>query len=343
VTTPAWAWGAFAAVAFGALALDLLVLNRRDRELTVMRAGLQSAAWTAVGLGFGAALRLGSDADTGQAYLAGYLVERSLSLDNMFVFAVILTAFAIAPRHQHRVLTFGVIGALVLRAAVLFAGAALLDAFHAVTYVFAALLLAAAAGMLRRRADRPAGMTWMRRAGRVLPATDRAHGQRFVVREAGRLVATPLLAAVIAIEAADVMFAVDSVPAILAITTDTFVLYTSNAFAVLGMRPLYFLLTRAAGQLRYLQPGLAVILVSVAVKLLIADIYPVPVWASPALIAAVLAVVAASSLRDLSRRNLRHQPAAPEPAAPGRAPGRAPEPAAPGRAPEPAAPGRAPE
>jgi tellurite resistance protein TerC len=307
VTTPAWAWAAFAAVVVGALALDLLVLNRSDRELTVTQAGLQSAGWTVAGLGFGAALWLLSGAEAGQAYLAGYLVERSLSLDNVFVFAVIFAAFAIAPRHQHRVLTFGVIGALVLRAAFLFAGAALLHAVHAVSYVFAALLLAAAASMLRRRSRGPAGARWMRWAGRALPATDRTHGQRFVVREAGRLVATPLLAAVIVIEAADVMFAVDSVPAILAITTDTFVLYASNAFAVLGMRPLYFLLTGAAGHLRYLQPGLAVILVSVAVKLLVADFYPVPVWASPVLIASVLAVIAVMSVRDLRRRG-RRQP-----------------------------------
>jgi tellurite resistance protein TerC len=307
VTTPASGWAAFAAVVIAALALDLLVLNRRDRELTVTRAGLQSAAWTVVGLGFGAALWLAGGADTGQAYLAGYLVERSLSLDNVFVFAVIFAAFAIPPSHQHRVLTFGVTGALVLRAVFLFAGAALLDAFHAVTYVFAALLLAAAASMLRRRGGRPAGTAWMRWAARILPATDRAHGQRFVVRDAGRLVATPLLAALIVVIAADVMFAVDSVPAILAITTDTFVLYTSNALAVLGMRPLYFLLTGAAGHLRYLQPGLAVILVSVAVKLLVADFYPVPVWASPTLIVAVLAVVTVLSLPDLRRRAERRE------------------------------------
>jgi tellurite resistance protein TerC len=305
VTVPGWAWAAFAALVLGMLALELLLLRSRGGEMTLRQAGLQTAAWTAAGLGFGALLWFWRGGATGQAYLAGYLVERSLSLDNVFVFTVILSAFAVPPRHQHRVLMLGIIGALAMRAAFLFAGAALLNAFHAASYVFAALLLAAAVGMLRGGGrSRPPGMSWMRRAGRVLPATQRMHGQRFVVRQAGRLVATPLLAAVIAIEAADVIFAVDSVPAILAITTDIFVLYTSNVFAVLGMRPLYFLLAGATRRLRYLQPGLAVILVAVAVKLLIGDIYPVPVWASPALIAAVLAVVVVMSVRHPRRSGI---------------------------------------
>jgi tellurite resistance protein TerC len=303
VTVPIWAWAAFAAFVVTMLAVDLFVLHRRAREVSVKEAAVWSAVWVAIGLGFGGLLWAWRGGGPAQAYLAGYLIEKSLSLDNIFVFAVIFSAFAIPLRYQHRVLMWGILGALIMRAAFILAGAALLDSFHLVSYLFGAVLLFAAVTMARGRGHiQPRTNRALRWLSRIMPATEELRGQRFLVRERDRVLATPLLFALIVIETTDVIFAVDSIPAILAVTTDTFVVYTSNVFALLGMRALYFLLAGAVGQVRYLQPGLAVILAGVATKLLTADLYELPVWVSPAFIAAVLAAVAALSLRDRRRR-----------------------------------------
>jgi tellurite resistance protein TerC len=309
MSVPAWAWAAFAAFVLAMLALDLLVLHRHAHEVSLKEAGAWSAAWVVIGLGFGALLWAWRGGDTAQAYLAGYLIEKSLSLDNVFVIAVIFASFAIPPRYQHRVLMYGIIGALVMRAAFIAAGVTLLEAFHMIMYVFGAVLLWTAVKMLRGgHRPQPGNNRLLRAARRILPTTGELHGQRFVIRHGGRLLATPLLLALIVVETSDVIFAVDSIPAVLAVTTDTFVVYTSNVFALLGMRALYFLLAGAAARLRYLQPGLAVILAAVAVKLVIGDVYKFPAWASPAFIAAVLAVVIVLSIRDTRRRVPRGRP-----------------------------------
>jgi TerC family integral membrane protein len=266
-------------------------------------AGIWSVIWIGIGLGFGGLLWAWAGGVTAQAYLAGYLIEKSLSVDNLFLFAAIFSALAIPARSQHRVLMLGIIGALVMRAAFIAAGITLIEAIHPVIYVFGAVLLVAAFNMLRPAAhDAPGRPRVLRVLQRVLPVTDRLQGQRFITRQGGggkgRLLATPLLLALIVIETADVIFAVDSIPAILAVTTDPFVVYTSNVFALLGMRALYFLLAGAATRLRYLRPGLAVILGAVAVKLLLADVVEFPAWSAPAFITAVLAVVAVLSLRS---------------------------------------------
>jgi tellurite resistance protein TerC len=311
VSVPVWAWAAFAVFVIAMLALDLFVLHRRAQEVSLREAALWTAVWLAIGLGFGGLLWAWAGGDTAQAYLAGYLIEKSLSLDNVFVFAVIFSAFAIPARYQHRVLMFGIIGALIMRAAFIVAGVTLLEAFHPVIYLFGAVLLYAAVRMLRgEQHARPERSRALRAVRRVLPATDHLHGQRFVVRDGGRLLATPLLVTLIVVEVTDLIFAVDSIPAVLAVTTDTFVVYTSNVFAVLGMRALYFLLAGAASRFRYLRPGLAIILAAVAVKLLTADLYEVPSWVSPAFIAAVLAAVAVLSIRDRRRERDRDHRAA---------------------------------
>jgi len=284
------------------LALDLFVLHRKAHEVSLKEAAIWSAIWVALGLGFAGILWAWRGSDTAQTYLAGYLIEKSLSLDNVFVLAVIFAALAIPQRYQHRVLMFGIIGALIMRAAFIVGGAALLDHFHLVSYLFGAIPLFAAVKMARGGEHiQPRRNRAVRALSRVLPATGELRGQRFLVRDRGRVLATPLLLALIVVETSDIIFAIDSIPAILAVTTDTFVVYTSNVFALLGMRALYFLLVRAAGQFRYLQPGLAVILAGIAAKMLTADLYEVPAWASPAFIVVVLAVVAALSIRD-SRR-----------------------------------------
>ena len=234
------------------------------------------------------------------------------------MFAAIFSAFAIPARYQHRVLMFGIIGALLMRAGFIAAGITLLEAIHPVIYVFGAVLLLAAVNMLRGGTHAPPEQSRvLRLLRRRLPVTDRLHGQRFLYRDdshgkdRGRLLVTPLLLALVVVETTDVIFAVDSIPAILAVTTDPFVVYTSNVFALLGMRALYFLLAGAAGRLRYLRPGLAVILGGVAVKLLLADVWEFPAWSAPAFITVVLAVAAAASARDNRRTRRSSAEAAP--------------------------------
>jgi tellurite resistance protein TerC len=297
LTVPIWAWAMFLAFVIAMLALDILVLHRRAHEVSLREAGLWSAVWIILGLGFGGLVWAWAGGGTAQAYVAGYLIEKSLSVDNIFLFAAIFSAFAIPARYQHRVLMFGIIGALLLRAGFIAAGITLLEAIHPVIYVFGAVLLLAAFNMLRGAAHTaPEQSRTLRLLRRWLPVTDQLHGQRFLSRDSGRLLGTPLLFALVAVETTDVIFAVDSIPAILAVTTDPFVVYTSNVFALLGMRALYFLLAGAAARLRYLRPGLAVILGAVAVKLLLADVWEFPAWSAPAFITAVLAVVTAASL-----------------------------------------------
>ena len=305
MSVPLWAWGLFLAFVIAMLALDVFVLHRRAQEVSLREAATWSAVWIVIGLGFGGVVWAWAGGETAQAYLAGYLIEKSLSVDNIFLFAAIFAAFAIPARYQHRVLMFGIIGALLMRAGFIAAGISLLDAIHPVIYVFGVVLLVSAVNMLRGGTHAaPEDSRVLRLLRRRLPVSDRLHGQRFVVRDAGRLLATPLLLALLVIETTDVIFAVDSIPAILAVTTDPFVVYTSNVFALLGMRALYFLIAGAAARLRYLRPGLAVILAGVAVKPLLADVWEFPAWSAPAFIAAVLAVVALASLRDNRRRLL---------------------------------------
>jgi tellurite resistance protein TerC len=187
MSVPAWAWAAFIAFVLAMLALDLLVLHRRAREVSLAEAGIWSAAWLAVGLGFGGLLWLWRGGGTAQAYLAGYLMEKSLSLDNLFVFVLIFSAFAIPPRYQHRVLMLGIFGTLILRAVFIVAGLALLETLHAAVYVFGAVLLYAAAKMARGGSHpRPQRNPALRAIRRVLPATGRLHGQRFLIRDRGR-------------------------------------------------------------------------------------------------------------------------------------------------------------
>ena len=313
MTVPVWAWVAFLAFVVAMLALDLLVLHRRAHEVSLREAGAWSAVWISVGLGFGGVLWAWAGLGAAQAYLAGYLIEQSLSVDNVFVFTAIFAAFAIPPRYQHRVLMLGILGALLMRGAFIAAGITLLEAIHPVIYVFGVILLVAAYNMLRGEDyTAPKDPRVLRILRRFLPVTDQLHGQRFIVRDdsldggrkRGRLLATPLLVVLVVAETADVIFAVDSIPAVLAVTTDPFIVYTSNLFALLGMRSLYFLLAGATARLRYLQPGLAVILAAVAVKLLLADVVEIPVWSAPAFIIVVLAVVTAASLHDDRRRRL---------------------------------------
>ena len=274
------------------LALDLFVLHRGAREVSLGEAALWSAMWVALALGFGGLLLLWQGGATAEAYLAGDLIEKSLSVDNIFVFALIFSMFGIPLRYQHRVLMCGVIGALVMRAAFIASGAALLETFHLTIYLFGALLIYTAVRVLRH------GGTQIRSGPEPGAAPDPAGHSRAPTR-CTVTSSSPAPAAggwpprcspcSILIESTDVLFAIDSIPAIFAVTRDTFIVFTSNIFALLGMRALYFLLAGAAQRFVYLQTGLAIILAGVGVKLLLTDVYQIPTWASLLFILTVLA------------------------------------------------------
>ena len=304
MSVPLWAWAAFIVFVLAMLALDLFVLHRGAREVSLGEAALWSAVWMALALCFGGLLFLWQGGGTAEAYLAGYLIEKSLSVDNIFVFALIFSMFGIPLRYQHRVLMCGVIGALVMRAAFIAGGAALLEAFHITIYLFGALLIYTAVRVLRHGGTQihPDKNPVLRLIRRVIPATSELHSHKFFTRAGGKWLATPLLGVLILIESTDVLFAIDSIPAIFAVTRDTFIVFTSNIFALLGMRALYFLLAGAAQRFIYLQTGLGIILAGVGAKLLLTDVYHVPTWASLVFILMVLAGTFGLSWRATRRR-----------------------------------------
>ena len=294
---PILAWVAVFAVIVAMIFVDLLVFNRRAHEITAREAAIWTTVWITLGLGFAGIVAWHWGANLAGQYLAGYLLEKSLAVDNLFVFAVIFAAFGIPLRHQHRVLFWGVMGALLLRAGFIAGGVALLDRFHWAMYAFGALLLFTAwRTWVHRERDPDDSSPFLESMRRRLPMTSRIHGQHFFVRDHGKLMATPLLAALIAVDIADVVFAVDSIPAILAVTREPFLVYTSNAFAILGLRAMYFFLAIMIRRFEYLNVGLVGILAFVGIKMLIVDFVEIPIWASLSvivlmLVAAVLASV----------------------------------------------------
>jgi tellurite resistance protein TerC len=295
--TPLWAWLATVGLLLALLALDL-VANRNIGEPSTGRALIASGGWIAASIAFGVALGVAQGSVVAQQYFAGYVLEKALSIDNVFVFVVLFGALAVPLRYQHRVLYYGVVGALALRAAFIAAGAALLDQFSWILYVFGAVLLVAGLRMLRPGGEvDPQRNFALRAVRRVLPVTDSFRGDRFIVKERGRLWATPLLVALVAIESTDVVFATDSIPAVFGVTQDPFVVFTSNAFAVLGLRSLYFVFARAADRYEYLRYGLAFLLVFIGIKFLVAPVVHVSVAVSLAVIVGVLGVSILASLR----------------------------------------------
>jgi tellurite resistance protein TerC len=296
---PVWAWAAVAAVIAAMLLLDLFVFHRNAHEVSMREAAVSSAVWVALGVAFGGVIWAWAGGDRAGEYYAGYLIEKSLSVDNIFVFALLFSFFAVPAAYQHRLLFWGVLGALVFRAIFIAAGAALLENFHWVIYVFGAFLVWTGVKMARHgdQEVHPERNPMLRLLRRVMPVTDSYEGTRFFVRRAGRTLATPLFAVLVAIETTDVLFAVDSIPAIFAVTDEPFLVFTSNAFAILGLRALYFLLAGMIDRFVYLKYGLAAILVFVGVKMLVVDVWHVPIALSLAVIAAVLALSVALSLR----------------------------------------------
>ena len=294
-----WLWLAVLGLIVGMLALDLFA-HRRAHVIAIREAAVWSAVWVALGVAFGAWVWWAHGAEFGQQYFAGYLIEKSLAVDNVFVWAIIFTFFAVPRAYQHRVLFFGVLGALVFRGAFIAGGSVLIASFGWVLYLFAAFLLWTGYRMIRQRNEHldPEKSRALRLFRRYVPMTDAYHGQRFVIRRDGLLLATPLLAVLVLVEVTDVIFAVDSIPAIFAITDESFLVFTANAFAILGLRAMYFLLADLIHRFVYLKTGLALVLIWVGVKMTLkVDLFYVPTSVSLAVISLIISVSIAASLR----------------------------------------------
>ncbi len=288
------------------LALDLGVFHRKAHAVSLKEAAAWSAVWVALALAFNAAVWWLRGPEPAVQFLAGYLIEKSLSIDNIFVFALIFGYFAVPSEYQHRVLFWGILGALGMRAGFILGGAALLDRFHWVIYLFGAFLILTGIKMALHRGGElhPERNPVLRLAQRWIPVTSGYRQAHLFVREGGRWLATPLFLVLLMIESTDLLFAVDSIPAIFAVTDDPFLVYTSNVFAILGLRSLYFLLAGVMGKFVYLKLGLSAVLVFVGVKMTVAEIYKVPALVSLLVIAAVLAAAVGASLWK-SRREER--------------------------------------
>ncbi|WP_232288469.1 TerC family protein [Anaeromyxobacter sp. K] len=286
------------------LALDLGVFHRKAHVIRVREALGWSVVWVTLALGFNALVWWQFGADRGLEFLTGYLIEKSLAVDNIFVFVIIFSALGVPPIYQHRVLFWGILSALVLRAGMIFAGTALLARFHWTIYLFGALLVATGVKLFlgRNEAPDPTGGRLMRLVRRVIPSTHALQGGHFVTIENGRRVATPLLLALVLVEISDVVFAVDSIPAIFAVTLDPFIVFTSNIFAILGLRSMFFLLAGMVERFSGLKTGLSAVLVYVGLKMLAMDWVKVPPALSLAVVAALLvAPVLFGAWRDRAR------------------------------------------
>ncbi len=309
----AWQWGALTGTIVVLLVADLLLVHRTAHEITVREALIESGVWIAISIVFGLLVGVWFGWPASGEYFGGYLIEKSLSVDNVFVWAVIFSYFRIPAKFQFRVLFWGVFGALVLRAIFIFAGVALLERFSWLLYVFGALLLFTAYRLLKDANHEmdPGDNPVMKAVRRFIPSTPDLDGQKMFTRVNGKMLATPLFAVLILIELTDVIFAVDSVPAILAISREPFIVFSANAFAILGLRALYFALAGMKDRFRYLDEGLAGILVFVGLKMLLLEVYHVPTAASLGIIASILTIAIVTSLRA-DRREHAGEPVVPD-------------------------------
>lgn len=291
-------WTAFIAFVFAMLALDLGVLHRRPHEVSLKESALWSAVWVALSLAFNVGVYVWFGADRALEFFTAYLLEKALSVDNLFVFVVVFSAFAIPPLYQHRVLFWGVLGALVMRAVFIFAGAAFLQRFHWAIYVFGSILAITGVRLLLQRDQdsHPENSPLIRWLKRVLPVAHEDSGGKFFLIKDGKRFVTPLLLALVAVEVTDLIFAVDSIPAVFAVTTDPFIVFTSNIFAILGLRSLYFLLAGVITKFVYLKVGLSFVLIFVGAKMLLMGVYKLPILVSLGVIVAILGVSIVASL-----------------------------------------------
>ncbi|MBA3832311.1 MAG: TerC family protein [Chthoniobacterales bacterium] len=286
-----WFWVAFHVGVFVALAIDLLSF-RGPHTITLRSAVRRSLIWIALSLAFNVLVWRWQGADQGIDFFTGYLIEYSLSVDNIFVFVLIFAYFQVPPQYEHRVLIWGIVGALVMRGIMILIGVTLVARFHFVLYIFGAFLVVTGVRMLFARSEQLdlENNFILRSARRMLPLTNEYHGSKFIVRKGTSICLTPLAFVLIVIDVMDLIFAVDSIPAVLAITQDTFIIYTSNICAILGLRSLYFLLANLVSRFVYLRIGLAVILFFVGAKMIAARWMHIPNWISLAVIVVVLTI-----------------------------------------------------
>jgi TerC family integral membrane protein len=291
-------WLAFNAGVVLLLLLDLAVLQRGDKELSIRQAAAISAGWVAIALVFAAGLFLVSGSGAGTAFLTGYAIELSLSVDNIFVFVLIFAYFAVPELYQRRVLFWGILGVLALRGLFIGAGTVLFENVHWVIYPFGALLVISAVRMaLQGEQEIVIERNFaVRTFRRLVPTTTGFEGSRFFVRRQGRILATPLFLILLVVDLTDVLFALDSVPAVFSVTHDPFIVYTSNIAATLGLRSIYFLLRGSVDRFRLMKPGLAAVLAFVGVKMLLSDVFEIPILVSLAVIGAIIGLAVALSL-----------------------------------------------
>ena len=300
IGTPAL-WIGFLAFVFAMLAVDLGVFHRQSHAVSAREALAWSLVWVGLALAFNGAIYYWFGPARALEFLTGYLIEKALSVDNLFVFVVIFSYFSVSSAQQHRVLFWGILGALLMRAVFIVAGGALLQAFHWTIYLFGGLLLVTGVKLLRQKEGdiHPERNPVVRLIARAFPVSTAAAGERFFVRDAGRWAITPLFMALVTVEVSDLVFAVDSIPAIFAITTDPFIVFTSNIFAILGLRSLYFLLAGMIGRFRYLNVGLAAVLIFVGAKMMLVEWIKLPIVLSLGVVAGLLTLsIVASILRS---------------------------------------------
>jgi tellurite resistance protein TerC len=306
-----WAWVGFLGFVLAMLALDLGVFHRHAHAVRMKEAAAWSAVWVTLALAFALVVRRVAGPQAGLEFLTGYFIEKALSVDNIFVFVVVFGALGIPATHQHRVLYWGILSALVLRGAMIVGGAALLARFHWLVYVFGVFLVVTGVKLFVQRnahETREDGVLvrWVRR---LVPTSATLDGQRFFTVENGRRLATPLFLALVLVELSDVIFAVDSIPAIFAVTLDPFIVFTSNVFAILGLRSLFFLLAGVVDRFEYLKVGLAAVLVFVGVKMSLVDVVKIPPTVSLGVVSLLLGASVAISLIATRGRQKSAQPA----------------------------------
>lgn len=309
VSETVWLWLGFNVFVLAMLALDLGVFHRKAHAVSLKEAAIWSMVWISLALVFNAGLYLWRGAEPALEFFTGYLIEKSLSVDNIFVFVLLFTAFGVIPASQHRVLFWGILGALVMRGTLILVGSVLIEEFHWIIYLFGVFLIFTGIKMglhkdVEMNIEENRLVRWVRR---VLPMTNSYEGSRFFVRQGSKLLATPLVLVLVIVESTDLAFAVDSIPAVFAVTRDPFIVYTSNVFAILGLRSLYFVLAGVMDKFYYLKLSLSAILTFVGVKMVIVDFYKIPTLVSLLVIAGLLAVAVVASLLRAQRLETQAQ------------------------------------
>lgn len=301
-----YVWIGFLFFVFLMLALDLGIFHRKSHEVKIKEALIWSAVWISLALIFNYGLYIFMGKEKAFEFLTGYIIEKSLSVDNLFVFIMIFTYFNVEPKYQHKILFWGILGALIMRAIFIFAGVALINKFHWIIYIFGAFLIFTGIKMLFHKDEKiePEKNPLVRLFKRFMPVTATSHGDKFFVKIGLKTFATPLFVVLLLVEFTDLIFAVDSIPAILAITNDTFIIFTSNVFAILGLRALYFALAGITQYFHYLKYGLSAVLVFVGVKMTIVDIYKLPIVYSLLTILAIIVISIVASLMFPKKENL---------------------------------------